>query len=235
MESSLEWVNEDEGMLKVFLQGREQAQFQVFVLGEEEAELKLVSPEIVETTKKTDNVQKKIISRMTDCILECFLQMWNRGYNETSLVEQKGTKFAKILDSIPVVQHRYSEYMMQCSLVKQQSFLYNSDKLKLTENEDSISCENEDGSFFCRLIPYASQQEGERIFYLYEVEVDRKKRNRGIATACLTELFKRLAADAAVTVYLQVGSYNEPAVHLYEKLGFRVSEELCYYTPEEAE
>ena len=235
MESSLEWLSEEDGILKLFRQGKEQAQFQVFVLGEEEAELKLICSEIVETTKKTEKVQEKIISEMTECVLESFLQLWNMGHEETSLVEQKGTRFAQILDSIPVVKKRYSEYMMQCAFVQQESFLYNSDKLKLIENEDSILCENEEGTFFCRLIPYTSQQEGERSFYLYEVEVDRKKRNRGIATNCLTELFNSLAAESAVTIYLQVGSYNEPAVHLYEKLGFQVSEELCYYTPEETE
>lgn len=233
MESSLEWLNEEEGVLTVSSHGKQQAQFQVFALGEEEAELKLIFPEIVETTKKTKEEHTKIISKMTECILEAFLQMWNIGYDETSLVEQKGTGIARILDSIPVVSCRYSEYMMQCSFVQQQSFTYNSDKLKLIKNEDSILCENTEGTFFCRLLPYASEQG--RAFYLYEVEVDEKKRNQGIATGCLTELFKKLAAEGAVTVYLQVGSYNEPALHLYEKLGFKITEELCYYAPEETE
>ncbi len=73
----------------------------------------------------------------------------------------------------------------------------------------------------------------ERCFYLYEVEVAKNVRNTGIATKCLNRLFQMLAAEQPVTVYLQVGSYNEPAVHLYKKLGFEISEELCYYTMNE--
>ena len=76
-------------------------------------------------------------------------------------------------------------------------------------------------------------EEGEQNFYLYEVEVEKKFRNEGIATRCLTGLFSLLSQEAPVTVYLQVGSYNEPAVHLYKKLGFDISEELGYYVLEE--
>ena len=233
MESRLQWLNEEEGILTVLEQGKEKLRVRGFVLSEEEAELKPEWAEIVETTKQTGKICEKVISEMTECIFECFLQMWNRGFEETSLVEQAGTDIAYILDSIPVVKHIYSEYMMQCSFVQNQSFVCNSDKLKLIENEDSIICENAEGTFFCRLLPYTAQQAEEKSFYLYEVEVDEKERNKGIATNCLKTLFGQLAEESPVTVYLQVGSYNEPAVHLYEKLGFERTEELKYYVPEE--
>jgi len=233
MESSLEWLSEEEGIFSVSEAGKENVRFRIFVLDEETAEVKLEKAEIVETTEKNRNIQEKVITEMTKCILECFLQLWDEGFEETSLVEQSGTDIAQILDSIPVVKHIYSEYMMKCRFVQNQSFACNSDKLKLIENEESIICENAEGTFFCRLLPYTAQQAEEKSFYLYEVEVDEKERNKGIATNCLKTLFGQLAEETPVTVYLQVGSYNKPAVHLYEKLGFEVTEELCYYVPEE--
>ena len=206
----------------------------MFRLGEEEAELKLEKAEIVETTEKTDKICDKIISEMTGIIFEAFLHMSKEGYEETSLVEHRGTQFAQILDSICVVRYAYSEYMMRRELAQSPSFMQNSDSLKLMKNEDGILCENKDGTFFCKLLPYEEEAPGVNCFYLYEVEVEKKERNKGIATACLRELFALLAAEGPVTIYLQVGSYNEPAVHLYQKLGFEISEELCYYAPEEA-
>ena len=79
------------------------------------------------------------------------------------------------------------------------------------------------------MLPY----EGESEFYLYEVEVLEHLRNQGIATNCLQQLGSDLVKKSKgreVTIFLQVGSYNEPAIHLYQKLGFELSEEICYNT-----
>ena len=81
------------------------------------------------------------------------------------------------------------------------------------------------------MLSYEAEAAGEQSFYLYEVEVKKKSRNKGIATKCLTELFSLLSQEMPLTVYLQVGSYNEPAIHLYKKLEFDISEELGYYAP----
>ena len=133
------------------------------------------------------------------------------------------------MDSTDVVQKYYSEYMMRQRFDAEKSTDCGADTLTLTEEEDCFCCENKEKTFFCRLLPYETEAVGERSFYLYEVEVEKKKRNKGVATKCLTGLFQRLAAEGPVTIYLQVGSYNEAAVHLYKKLGFRICEELCYY------
>ena len=233
MESGLEWLNEEEGILTVSEQGNECMSFRVFALTEEEAELKPENAEIVETTAKSDGICKEIIFKMTNCIKEAFLQMWNEGFEETCLVVQKETRFAKLLDSISVVQYTYSEYMMKRVFKEKTNSAYISDNLNLQKTEEELVCESKDGAFFCRLLPYEEDEINGRVFYLYEVEVAKEKRNQGIATACLSELFLRLSKEGAVTIYLQVGSYNEPAVHLYKKLGFVISEELCYYTVEE--
>lgn len=233
MESSLEWLNEEEGILTVSEQGNECMSFRVFALTEEEAELKPENTEIVETTANLDEMCNKIISKVTKYIKAAFLQMWNDGFEETCMVAEKGSSFAKILNSITVVQHVYSEYMMKCVFKEKTNSAYISDNLNLQKKEEELVCESRDGTFFCRLLPYEEDETNGRVFYLYEVEVAKEKRNQGIATACLSELFLRLSKEGAVTIYLQVGSYNEPAVHLYEKLGFEISEELCYYTVEE--
>ena len=233
MESTLQWLTEEEGILTVSLQGKPKMRFRIYVLKEGEAELKPEWSEIVETIDINRNMQEKVTAEVTECVLESFLLMSKEGYEETSLVEQRGTEFAQILDSTNVVQKMCSEYMMRRSLPQATRFMQNSDCLKLFNNEDGIFCENKEGTFFCRLLPYTAEASGERCFYLYEVEVKERERNKGIATACLQELLERLTEQGAVTVYLQVGSYNKPAVHLYEKLGFEISEELCYYAPAE--
>jgi ribosomal protein S18 acetylase RimI-like enzyme len=144
-------------------------------------------------------------------------------------VEQKGTKTAEILDSTAVVQKLYSEYMMKCYFKPQNSTDCGSDFLEMTKTEDGYVCENKEKNFFCRLLSYEAERQEEHCYYLYEVEVKKKNRNKGIATICLTQLFSLLSQETPLTVYLQVGSYNEPAVHLYKKLGFEISEELGYY------
>lgn len=83
--------------------------------------------------------------------------------------------------------------------------------------------------FICRLSPY---RDG---WYLYEVEVKEELRGKGIGTAAMKQLLLQLSQrkefgnGKAFPLYLQVGSYNEVALHLYQKLGFTVATELCYY------
>lgn len=235
MEAKLEWHNEEEGSIIFSEAGTPRLTMQVFVTGEEEAELRIQDIVFPEAETKSDNISDKIISEVTNCISESFLLLWNEGYEETSLVEQKGTKIEEILGSTSVVNYIYSEYMMKLRLAAEESTNSGPDTVILTKEEGGFVCENKDKTFFCRLLPYRAEQPGEACFYLYEVAVAKKKRNKGIATACLMELFGILAAQAPTTIYLQVGSYNEPAVHLYKKLGFTVSEELCCYAPEEEE
>lgn len=246
METKVCWLTSEEGEILFFEAEKEWMSFQFFVISEEEAELKLLRAEIVETTDEIKNISDEIISKMTECIVESFRLLWEEGYEETILVERKGSLFSKILDSTSVVQKMYSEYMMCCEISQTQYIVENSEywnNIDITENEDGFVCENKEGTFFCRLLPYESEGDSVRSFYLYEVEVDEAVRNQGIATACLKELFVTLSRETAgnqdtgrkqVKILLQVGSYNEPAVHLYEKLGFEIYEELCYYVPEEA-
>lgn len=229
----MEWLSAEEGRI---LFSEERTPFltvDFYITGKEEAELQLQDVVFPDEMTESDEKYKKIISKMTKCISQSFRLLWEEGYEETILVEQRGTKNAKIIDSTGVVHVVYSEYMMKCCFEPQKTTGCGQTSVKLTKTEDGFFCENEDRTFFCRLMRYNGEKAEENHFYLYEVEVKKRQRNQGIATACLITLFGQLSEEAPVTVSLQVGSYNEPAVHLYKKLGFKVTEELCCYAPED--
>ena len=229
MKYKLEWQNEEEGILTCFDGEDFCLVVNCYVTGPEDAELQIQDIVSGQKNEKNDNLREEIILKMTECLSECFRLLWEEGYEETVLVEKNGTKFAETLNSTDVVQKCYSEYMMKRYIKTEKSTDCGLRSLSLTKTGEGYDCKNKEQSFFCRLLDYQGRQLGETAFYLYEVEVSKKERNKGIATACLTELFRRLSAETAVTIYLQVGSYNELAVHLYEKLGFEICEELRYY------
>ena len=234
MEHKLEWLSEEEGRIAFYEKSEPVLTAEVFITGEEAAEIKIQDVVFGDKTTKNNNLQKEITLRMTECLPKCFRLLWEEGFDEVVLVEQQGTKLAEILDSTTVVQKLYSEHMMKCYFKPQNSTDCGLDFLKLTKTEEGYVCENKEKNFFCRLLSYEAECPEEQCYYLYEVEVKKKSRNKGVATKCLTALFSLLAQNVPLTVYLQVGSYNEPAVHLYEKLGFEISEELGYYVlPEE--
>lgn len=229
MEHQLEWLSDEEGCISLFENYTEVFFAKVFLTGEKEAEFKIQDVVGRENLSENGRLSEKIILKMTKYLSECFRLLWEEGFEEIVLVEQKGTKTAEIIDSTSVVQKAYSEYMMLYRQEPQKSTDCGQTLLRVIKAEDGYFCENEEKTFFCRLLPYESRQPGEQCFYLYDVEVKKNMRNAGIATACLKQLLSQLSKEQPVTVYLQVGSYNRPAVHLYQKLGFTVSEELCYY------
>ena len=58
-------------------------------------------------------------------------------------------------------------------------------------------------------------------------------RGKGIGTAAMKELLARIdelpTAAAMGGLYLQVGSYNKPAMRLYQGLDFKAETEFVYY------
>ena len=231
MEHKLERISEEEGRIIFSEKEKDFFTAEFFLTGEDEAEFKIQNI-ILENELKTETiVSEKGALKITECILECFRLLWDEGLEEVVLVERKGTPTAKILDSAAVVTMVYSEYMMKRHIEPQMSANGSFGSLVLTKTEDGYVCGNKEKTFFCRLLSYEAEQAGEQSFYLYEVKVKKKSRNKGIATKCLTTLFSMLSQETPLTVYLQVGSYNEPAVHLYKKLEFDISEEFGYYAP----
>ena len=65
--------------------------------------------------------------------------------------------------------------------------------------------------------------------YLSHLVTEEPYRNQGLGAAFLTGLFFRLAALGFTAVSLQVSGENEPALALYKKTGFRITETLSFY------
>lgn len=229
MKSSLLWQSEEEGVLSVS-EEKLDISFMVYRIGDEEAELSLQDIVFPDVMTEDCDICRILTSEMTKCLKETFRLLWDEGLEEVCIVEKKGSKYEEIIGSTCVVQKVYSEYMMKKKLQPAQDTTDgDEEELFLTKREDGLVAENRSRTFFCHLQSY---KDG---YYLFEVEVEEKFRNRGIATKCLQKLFEQLTENGQTVLYLQVGSYNEPAMHLYEKLGFEVSEELCYYGPAEEE
>ncbi len=233
MKCKLEWLTTEEGQITAFLEDMPGITARVFITGEEEAEFQLQDVVLPDDFEKNDTIRQKIILNVTKCISECFRLLWEEGYEETVLVEPQGTKLAEILGSTSVVQKMYSECMMECRFEPKKSTGCGTVLIRQAEDEDGILYENEDKTFSCKIITCVTEQPEEKLVYLHGVHVRAEERKRGVATACLTGLFQMLSEGKPLCIHLQVGTYNKPAVHLYEKLGFQVFEGLDYYAMEE--
>lgn len=217
----LSFVNEEEAVLSLSEEENEEMRFFVYPMGDGEAEVTAQDVGLLAKIQKREITQEKVISKMIKCIIKGLQTLEKSGYPTVVFVEKKGSTFEEILHSTDVVQKEYSEYMMKSPEKRQRttsSCAETTEKMVCEETEEGYECRNEDRSFFARVNPY---RDG---WYIYEVEVLYDKRRTGIATACMRALMERFPQ-----LYLQVGSYNEAAMGLYEKLGFEVLEELCYY------
>ena len=225
MEYTLYWNSDEEGLLTFLDYDKtEWLCFDIFVLGEE-AELVIKSGSIVDKCKKVDSIRGKVFDRLEDCVWKACSLLWDRGMEEVFFVDKQGEPLMHALKEADVIEPAYREYMMKRSFSAEDIVSDSFKEIEIRAEEDSFICENKERSFFCRLLPY----QAENSFYLYEVEVLETVRNQGIATTCLKQLFSELVKKKKeVTMYLQVGSYNEVAVHLYQKLGFELYEEICY-------
>lgn len=64
---------------------------------------------------------------------------------------------------------------------------------------------------------------------LHHVEILEAYRGRGYGFAMMSLLFRRLARENICRLILQVSGDNAPALALYKKTGFRITETLSYY------
>ena len=228
MKYKLYWNSEEEGQLVFLDKEVEWLCFDIFILGEE-AELVIKSGSIVDKLEQSEHIGGKLLEKLEECVDKAFSLLWKKGIEEVFLVEKQGERVIKVLKEANIVELVYSEYMMKRKFSTNDIYQENEIVLEIIEQEDSFICENKEKSFFCRLLSYE-----EHSFYLYEVEVVEHLRNQGIATKCFkqlcSDLVKKSGEKGEVTIYLQVGSYNKPALHLYQKLGFELAEEVCYNT-----
>lgn len=70
---------------------------------------------------------------------------------------------------------------------------------------------------------------------LLKICVLRCYRKRGIAEKMLSELLEKMREKGAAACFLEVRSRNEPAISLYEKLGFeKIATRRNYYPDDDA-
>lgn len=217
----LSFLNEEEGELSIAEEGNEVLRFFVYPIGKEEAEIKAQDIGFLCEIQEHTIIPEIVIREVTKLLIYAFEVLKKAGYPETHIVTEKATKFEEILGSTGVVQKEYSEYLMFLPpdvADTARSCGNKEEMLRYEQMEEGYICRNTDRSFYARVSRYGDG------WFVSEVEVRYDRRRTGIATACMSALAERF-----LQLYLQVGSYNEPAWNLYNKLGFQVIEELCYY------
>ncbi len=217
---------EEETAVLSFREGKKEIlRFEVYPLGETEAQIEAVQAQKYLELLYTEKKQEIVIQEVTEMVEDALDSLRMQGFGTAWFALKKGNALERILDSTNVVPKMHSEYMMYCENgagTGENAVGGSGERVFYTETESGYDVKNREGSFFCRLSPFRGG------FYVYEVEVAEKERGKGIATECMTELMRRFPK-----LYLQVGSYNVPAMCLYKKLKFEVIEEVCFYGEEE--
>lgn len=219
---SLFWKKEDEGIAIFRQRGKEFCRFFVYVIEEDTAELLLDS---------SDNLAKadeKTLCKVKECISMLDSALRKEGFTDCYFTAKESCPTAKIFHALVsegAAEKVYSEFMLK--RLPKEAEKSKERNLSIRQLEDEILCTRDDMEelFLCRLRPY---KDG---YYLYGVFVREDMRGRGIATASMKELLARMdeLPKASGTLYLQVGSYNEPAMRLYRRLGFETETEFGYY------
>lgn len=224
MRLSLTWKEEEEGVA-VFRQfGREFCRVFIYATEEDTAEL------LLEPSPKLETAGKKAVSKLRKCIALLDAALKKDGFTEYYFVAEErspAAKFFHALSSAGAVERAYSEFMLKRLPKKEEGFCERNLSIEQSEQEIICTRTEEEGLFSCRLRPY---RDG---CYIYGVLVREDMRGKGIGTAAMRELLARTdelpAAAATGGLYLQVGSYNEPAMRLYRGLDFETETEFVYY------
>lgn len=83
------------------------------------------------------------------------------------------------------------------------------------------------------LVGHCYLAEREQAIYFYGFEIIEECRKQGLGSACLflilDKLFSLTAPGQIRKVFLQVSGQNLPAMNLYKKAGFHITESISYY------
>lgn len=224
MKLSLVWKEEEEGVAVFWRLGKEFCRIFIYVAEEDMAEL------LLEPSSGLEAAGEKAVSEMEKCIRMLDSALKKEGFAEYYFVAEERSPAAGIFHALSLagdVEKAYSEFMLKRLPKKAEEFKERNLSMEQSEQEILCTRADEEGLFSCRLRPY---KDG---CYIYGVLVREDMRGRGIGTAAMRELLARIdelpAAAATGGLYLQVGSYNEPAVRLYRGLGFETETEFVYY------
>jgi predicted GNAT family acetyltransferase len=72
-----------------------------------------------------------------------------------------------------------------------------------------------------------------QIAHLGNIVTDEAYRNRGFATACTSTLAVNLSLKGRI-ISLFVRTENKPAIHIYEKIGFKKTREIAFITAQKS-
>lgn len=78
---------------------------------------------------------------------------------------------------------------------------------------------------------FAVAQSVRRIGHIQTLDIAPEVRRFGLATRLMKECEKRLRAGGSEQVYLETAVNNEPALLLYQKLGYQILRTLPFYYP----
>ncbi len=195
-----------------------------------------VSPELWECYGFTHPSRRRqgLFSLLLDALDSLVQKEEEKGNREIQLVflsdqrSSDGLAAGKALG----MEYWYSEYQMELSL-EQWS------RAPLQKRELSLKktwVQEESGEYWdfqaysakgepigsCRLLPYSPSR-----YYLYHVEISPALRGKGWGAALLQAVFLPLPSRGSI--FLQVSSDNAPALALYKKTGFRITEALSYF------
>lgn len=205
------WKTDEEAKVSCRRFGKTVAMGQLYAVGEDAAEV--VWQTLPGQTRTVDRLLCGVKKKAAAC-----------GLPVCSFPAEEPSAADDALKAAGAVRYDCTEYLLKWEPSVQQQAVFAPEAVLLRQQEEGETKRIQgirDGAsvFSARLAPYRDGS------YLYEVEVPDGLRNQGIGTAALRQILLRQRTP----VYLQVGSYNERALHLYRKLGFRTETGLNYY------
>jgi len=91
-----------------------------------------------------------------------------------------------------------------------------------------------DSQFAGQIVGFAVAQPIRNIGRILTLDILPEVRRFGLGTRLMEECESRLRANGCRKIYLETATNNEPAVHLYRKLGYGVERVLPLYYPTHA-
>ena len=133
----------------------------------------------------------------------------------------------------------YEEHAMVWEMAAQGAEAHNTASLPLTDRTVRLEMSADSSQpslYLCTARASAGTQVGAFSLYiqdssacLYQLEVPQPLRGQGWGTAVVCALLDKLPAMGISRLVLQVSGGNAPAISLYQKTGFRITETLSYY------